>query len=152
MTITSSSVSKRSSCASQRRSDVEQRATLPNPGFGARIDNSRRTGRQRAAVAVRKSWKVLDEHIYVDEAVSGAATLARLKAKARLFEAVATKPAPFDVLIAQAADRLSRRDGVEAVQELRVLAKAGIAVHYYSDGTAFAYGDFASNTLSFLRA
>jgi len=30
-------------CARQRRADIGRRATLPNPGFGARIGNSRRT-------------------------------------------------------------------------------------------------------------
>ena len=33
--------------AGQRRSDVGRRATLPNPGFGARIPNSRRTAADR---------------------------------------------------------------------------------------------------------
>ena len=37
--------------AGQRRSDIGRRATLPNPGFGARIGISRRTG--HAARATR---------------------------------------------------------------------------------------------------
>ena len=58
---------------------------------------------------------------------------------------------PFDVLICQAPDRFSRREGDESFNELKTIARAGVQVWFYSDGSRFQFGDFASNTGWFLR-
>ena len=103
--------------------------------------------------ATAKGWTVLDQHIYVDDGVSGASTLARLRAKARMLNVITTaKTPPFDMLICQAPDRLSRRDGDESFTELKAISKRGIQIWFYSDGSCFQFGDFATNTLGFLRA
>src|SRR5262245_38117084 len=96
--------------------------------------------------ATAKGWTVLDDHIYIDDAVSGASSLQKLRAKARLLEAIAQTPRPFDVVVMQAPDRFSRRDGDEAFGELKTIAKQGVQVWFYADGTQFQFGDFASNT------
>jgi site-specific DNA recombinase len=117
-------------------------------------EDDRSTARQvehARAFALARGWHVADEHVYVDDGVSGAAMLSELRGKARLLAAIENGP-PFGVLIVQAADRLSRRDGDEAFSELKRIAKAGVQVWFYSDGTRFDYGTFATNTLGFLRA
>ncbi len=60
-------------------------------------------------------------------------------------------PLPFEVLICQAPDRFSRRDGDESFAELKAIAKRGVQIWFYGDGTRFQFGDFASNTLGFLK-
>jgi len=74
-----------------------------------------------------------------------------LRAKARLLDII-TAGAPFQVLITQAPDRLSRRDGHEALTELASIDKRGVTVWFYSDGSRFEYGTFQANTLGFLKA
>ena len=59
---------------------------------------------------------------------------------------------PFNVLLMQAPDRLSRRDGDEAFGELKAIARAGVGIWFYADGTRFEFGTFATNTLGFLRS
>ena len=68
-----------------------------------------------------------------------------------MLSAITTGEPPFDVLVTQVGDRLSRRDGDEAFAALKTIARAGVEVWFYSDGTRFQFGDFASNTLSFLK-
>ena len=52
----------------------------------------------------------------------------------------------------QSNDRLSRRDGDEALAELKAIARAGVEVWFYADGQQFKYGDFANNVVGFMRA
>ena len=59
---------------------------------------------------------------------------------------------PFDVLIMQAPDRFSRRDGDESFAELKAISKPGVQVWFYSDGTCFRYGTFESNVTGLLKA
>ena len=105
----------------------------------------------RAFAAARK-WIVLENHIYKDDGKSGASSLARLPDKARMLDAItATKKPPFEALIIQGPDRLSRRDGDEAFTELKGITKAGVEVWFYSDATKFEYGTLQSNTVGFLK-
>jgi DNA invertase Pin-like site-specific DNA recombinase len=101
-----------------------------------------------SAFAASKGWTVREEFIFADDGVSGAETI-RLRERARMIEA-ASKNA-FDVVIMQAQDRFSRRDGDEAFGELKQLARH-VAVWFYADGQKFEAGTFASNTLGFLKA
>jgi hypothetical protein len=49
---------------------------------------------------------VPNEHIYIDDSISGATTLTRLRATARMLTVIASaKTPPFDVLIGQVAER-----------------------------------------------
>jgi site-specific DNA recombinase len=129
-----------------RRSKEQDNAEDETKSVNRQVENAR-------VFATAKGWTVLDEHIYIDDGVSGASTLARLRAKARMLSVITTaKTPPFDVLICQAPDRLSRRDGDESFSELKTIAKAGVQIYFYSDGSCFQFGDFASNALGFLRA
>ena len=53
-----------------------------------------------------KEWKVLEEHIYRDEAISG--TTEDRPGLQRLFKALDARPCPFDVLLVDDTSRLSR--------------------------------------------
>jgi site-specific DNA recombinase len=126
---------------SKEQDDAEDEARSVN----RQVENAR-------VFATAKGWTILEEHIYIDDGISGASSLARLRAKARMLDAITgSKTPPFEVLICQAADRFSRRDGDESFGELKTIAKAGVQVWFYSDGARFQFGDFASNTLSFLK-
>jgi site-specific DNA recombinase len=128
-----------------RKSTAQAGRDDDDKSVARQVDNAR-------AFAHAKGWTVAAEHVYVDDAVSGAETR-RLRAKQRMLDAInTTGTPPFDVLVMQANDRLSRRDGDEAFGELKAIARRGISVWFYASGEQFAYGDFASNTLGFLRA
>jgi hypothetical protein len=76
----------------------------------------------------------------------------RLRDKQRLLEMIRAGNAPFQKLVIQKSDRLSRRDGVEAMVELREIAKAGIEIWFYGKRERFTYGDFKSNISNFTEA
>jgi len=100
------------------------------------------------AFAAVKGWTVADDHVYVDEAVSGAETT-KLAAKQRLLANLSA----FHILVMQAPDRLSRRDGVEAFGELKSIAAAGVQIFFYADGTRFDPANtLTANVTGFLRA
>jgi len=114
-------------------------------------DDAKSVTRQIAnakAFAVSKGWIVSDDLIFSDDGISGAETK-RLLARSRMLEAAARKS--FDVVVMQAQDRFSRRDGDEAFGELKQLGRL-VGIWFYSDGTQFEAGTFASNTLGFLKA
>lgn len=128
-----------------RRSKEQDNAEDETKSVNRQVENAR-------VFARAKGWTVDEQHIYIDDGISGASSLARLRARARMLEAITgSKHPPFDMLICQAADRFSRRDGDESFTELKMIAKAGVQVWLYWDGSCFQFGDFASNTLSFLR-
>jgi DNA invertase Pin-like site-specific DNA recombinase len=130
-------------CAIYARKGTVQTASEEDRSVTRQVENAR-------AFAQSKGWTVLDDHIYVDDGVSGAASLTALRAKARLLDVIKARP-PFAVLIVQAPDRLSRRDDHEALPNTQI-DKAGVTVWFYADGTRFECGTFASNTLGFLRS
>src|SRR4051812_38121418 len=74
------------------------------------------------AFAASKGWTVDERFIFVDDGISGAETR-KLLAKERLLQLLAGGRAPFEALVMQASDRLSRRDGDEAIRELKTIAR-----------------------------
>ncbi len=92
------------------------------------IDQQIRKCRERADLL---GLRVLDQHLYADQAISGAtddrADLKRLLAAAR------EKPRPFDVILTDDTSRLSRRlaDSLRIFEQLQFL---GIRVIYVSQG------------------
>jgi site-specific DNA recombinase len=102
------------------------------------------------AFAAARGWTVPDDHVYADDAVSGAETR-KLVNRQRLLDTV-TGGAPFQVLIMRDSSRFSRRDGDEAFAELKRLAQGGIDVWFYQDAQRFMFGDFASNITGIVRA
>jgi DNA invertase Pin-like site-specific DNA recombinase len=101
--------------------------------------------------AESKGWIVADEHVYADDGVSGAEVASKLREKQRMLSLIESGAAPFQAIVMQSNDRLSRRDGDEALGELKAISSAGIQVWFYADGSRFEYGTFAANTLAFLR-
>lgn len=135
----------------ETRCAIYARKSTPQPGRDNEDLSVTRQVDNAKAFAVARGWTVDDAHVYVDDDVGGA-EVHRLKAKARMLEVIASGQAPFSVLVMQANDRLSRRDGDEAFGELKAIARTGVQVWFYGSGQQFRYGDFASNTLGFLNA
>jgi site-specific DNA recombinase len=79
----------------------------------------------------RQGWAVLDRHIYRDEAFSGA-TDDRPGLK-QLLSAALSKPAPFDIVLADDTSRLSRRmsDSLRISERLKF---AGVRLVFVSQG------------------
>lgn len=124
------------------RKSTDQNITDEQKSVARQIENAR-------AFAASKGWSVADAHVYADDAVSGAETK-KLINRQRLLDAIEAGP-NFQVLIVRGALRFSRRDGDEAFAELKRISRAGVAVWFYSDRTAFEYGTFASNVTGLLR-
>jgi site-specific DNA recombinase len=82
------------------------------------------------AYAARKGWQVLDEHVYVDDGISGA-EFERRPGLQRLRATLRPRP-PFAVLIVSEQSRLSR-DTADTLQFLKELARAGVRVFTYQD-------------------
>lgn len=103
------------------------------------------------ACADRVGCAVPDHLVFADDAVSGAETK-RLHDRRRLLDMIESGDAPFTTLIMRDQSRFSRRDGDEAFAELKAIAKRGIRILFYGDGTEFEYGTFASNITGMVRA
>jgi DNA invertase Pin-like site-specific DNA recombinase len=88
--------------------------------------------------------------LFKDDAISGAETR-RLRDRQRMLALIRSGVKP-DFLIMQKSDRLSRRDGAEAVVELREIARAGVKIRFYAKREWFTYGDFKSNIVTFTEA
>lgn len=92
------------------------------------IEDQVRQCREKAA---KGGWRVLEDHIYRDEEISGA-TLERPGLKA-LLAAAESQPRPFDVVLIDDTSRLSR-DQVDDLQLIRRLKFAGIKLVAVSQG------------------
>lgn len=78
--------------------------------------------------AARKGWAVDDEHIYVDDGISGAEFTNR-PGFLRLMNALKPR-APFQVLIMSEESRLGR-EAIETAYALKQLVTAGVRVFFY---------------------
>ena len=78
--------------------------------------------------ATRKGWIVADEHIYVDDGISGA-EFANRPGFLRLMNVLRPKP-PFQVLIMSEESRLGR-ESIETAYALKQLVTAGVRVFFY---------------------
>lgn len=97
-----------------------------------------------------RGWTVSEEHIYADDAVSGAETV-KLVNRQRLLDTI-WAGAPFQVLVMRDTSRFSRRDGDEAFGELKAIDRAGVQIWFYGDGTRFTHGTFGDNVAGFVKA
>ena len=80
------------------------------------------------AYAVRKGWNIADEHVYVDDGISGA-EFANRPSFLRLMNALKPRPA-FDVLVMSEESRLGR-ESIETAYALKQLVTAGVRVFFY---------------------
>ena len=95
------------------------------------VDQDRSVERQVAHAreyAANKGWLVLDDHVYVDDGVSGADFQTRA-GFLRLMAALKRR-APFERLIAADQDRLGR-GMVDMPLALRAICEAGVRIFYY---------------------
>src|SRR5262245_48068434 len=103
-----------------RKSTEQHGADADSKSVARQIENARTFARA-------KGWTVPDEHVYADDAISGA-EIKKLVNRQRLLEALAGGRPPFQVLIMRDSSRFSRRDGDEAFGELKRIAQAGVAI------------------------
>ncbi len=82
------------------------------------------------AYATSKGWHVLDDHLYVDDGISGAEFAGR-PGFVRLMNALKPR-ARFDVLIMSEESRLGR-EAIETAYALKQLITAGVRVFFYLD-------------------
>jgi len=80
------------------------------------------------AYAERKGWTVAEEHIYVDDGISGAEFVAR-PGFVRLMNALKPKPS-FHVLIMSEESRLGR-EAIETAYALKQIVCANVRVFFY---------------------
>jgi len=98
---------------------------------GAKAEEAKSVTRQvehGKEYAAKKGWTVLDEHIYVDDGVSGAEWKKR-PGFIRLLNALEPKP-PFQVLIMSEESRLGREQ-IETSYALKKITEAGVRVFFY---------------------
>jgi site-specific DNA recombinase len=95
------------------------------------VDEAKSVTRQvehARAYAARKGWTVDDEHVYVDDGISGAEFVKR-PGFLRLMNALKPR-APFRVLIMSEESRLGR-ESIETGWTLKKITDAGVRVFYY---------------------
>ncbi|CAN5488569.1 hypothetical protein BH23ACI1_BH23ACI1_33360 [soil metagenome] len=80
------------------------------------------------AYAVRKGWAVAEDHVYIDDGISGAEFAAR-PGFVRLMNALKPRP-PFQVLVMSEEARLGR-EAIETAYALKQLVTAGVRVFFY---------------------
>src|SRR2546422_983204 len=81
------------------------------------------------AYAAKKGWVVADEHVYVDDGISGAIFGAGRPGLARLLNALRPRP-PFQVLVMSEESRLGR-ESIETGYTLKQITDAGVRVFFY---------------------
>ena len=94
-------------------------------------DDARSVTRQiehARAYSRHKGWRVLDEHVYTDDAISGA-EFERRPGFVRLMAALKPR-APFQVLVMSEESRLGR-EAIETAYALKQLVQAGVQVWFY---------------------
>jgi DNA invertase Pin-like site-specific DNA recombinase len=106
--------------------------------------------RNARAFAAECGWNVAEDHIYTDDAVSGA-DVRKLRARQRLLDVI-SNGAPFQVLIVREESRFSRRGGDVAFAELKQIARAGVEVWFYQERKRFTFGTFGENIVGFVKA
>ena len=90
---------------------------------------------QARALASTHAWAVDENHIYVDDAISGA-EFSKRPGYMRLLNSLKPRP-PFEVLIVSEMSRLGREQ-FEVGYGLKQLAQAGVKVYSYLDGREIA--------------
>lgn len=123
------------------RKSTEQHGDAEARSVVTQIANAR-------AFAAARGWTVAEDHVYVDDGISGA-EVRKLKNKQRLIATIERGRAPFQILIVRAMERFTRRDADEVLGEFKRIALAGIETWYYQTGTKFEYGNIGANFATF---
>jgi DNA invertase Pin-like site-specific DNA recombinase len=86
------------------------------------------------AYAASKGWAVSDDHVYVDDGISGAEFENRPAFAKLIADLPKRRTPPFDVLVMSEASRLGR-DQQRTVYFLAHIRDAGVRIYYYLDDT-----------------
>ena len=90
-----------------------------------------RQGEHAGAYAVMKDWTVADEHVYVDDGISGAEFVKR-PGFLRLMNALKPRPA-FQIVVMSEESRLGREQ-IETAYALKQIMDAGVRVFFLPGG------------------
>src|SRR5262245_39617426 len=103
-------------------------AATEQNGVGDEAKSVTRQVEHARAYATRKGWVVADEHVYVDDGISGA-EFANRPGFVRLMNALKPRPA-FQVLVMSEESRLGR-EAIETAYALKQLIAADVRVWFY---------------------
>jgi DNA invertase Pin-like site-specific DNA recombinase len=106
-----------------RKSTQQQGITEDTKSITRQVEHAR-------LYAARKGWTVVDEHVYVDDGISGAEFLKR-PGFLRLMNALKPRP-PFQVLIMSEGSRLGREQ-IETAYALKQIVDAGVRLFFYQE-------------------
>ncbi len=107
---------------------IYARKSTEQNGVGEEEKSVTRQVEHATAYATKKGWTVAEEHVYVDDGISGA-EFAKRPGFLRLMNALKPKP-PFQVLIMSEESRLGR-EAIETAYALKQLVTAGVRVFFY---------------------
>lgn len=117
-----------------------------------RADDAKSVTRQienARAFALTRGWTVLDEHVYVDDGISGAEFKKRL-GLVRM-RAALTPRAPFRVLIV-AEQKAIGREASETGYIIKQLAQAGVEIFEYMNGRSLTPKTWQDKTMSAIQS
>src|SRR6188768_2045495 len=107
---------------------IYARKSTEQNGVGDEEKSVTRQIEHAKAYAAKKGWSTLDDHVYVDDGISGA-EFAKRPGFLRLMNALKPKP-PFQILIMSEESRLGREQ-IETAYALKQLVQAGVRVFFY---------------------
>src|SRR3989441_581207 len=107
---------------------IYARKSTEQNGVGDEEKSVTRQIEHAKAYAARKGWLVDDDHVYVDEGISGAEFIKR-PGFIRLMNALPPRP-PFQVLVMSEESRLGREQ-IETAYALKQITDAGVRVFFY---------------------
>src|SRR5437016_11484067 len=107
---------------------IYARKSTEQNGVGDEEKSVTRQIEHAKAYAARKGWLVDDDHLYVDDGISGAEFVKR-PGFIRLMNALAPRP-PFEALVMSEESRLGREQ-IETAYALKQITDAGVRVFFY---------------------
>jgi site-specific DNA recombinase len=107
---------------------VYARKSTDQGGISDEEKSVRRQIDHARAYAAKKGWAVTEEHVYVDDGISGAEFIKR-PGLARLMNALVPRP-PFQILIMSEESRLGREQ-IETAYLLKQITDADVRVFFY---------------------
>jgi site-specific DNA recombinase len=107
---------------------IYARKSTDQTGVADEAKSVRRQIEHARAYARRKGWTVADEHMYVDDGISGAEFTNR-PGFLRLMNALKPRPS-FNVLVMSEESRLGR-EAIETAYALKQIVTAGVRVFFY---------------------
>jgi len=127
---------------------IYARRSTDQPGKSDEDKSVTRQVENARAFAVSRGWTVADEHIYVDDGISGAEFKKR-RAFQRLMDSLKPKP-PFKVLIVSEQKSIGREMS-ETGYVIKQLAEAGVEIYEYVHGRSLTPKNYLDKAISSLQ-